>query len=390
MNKKAVAILGAIFILIAGTLGFLIYTKYGNRQKNESGATAKNEQKEPPPPSEPPLEPLPEPEPEPAPPDVGGAAKIVKLADEQIISPALFYDGTGISFFDQQGQLYQANLEDIGGTLQLSKKRSLEITPKAGIGRILWPAQGDNFIAEVSSLGKKNWSFYDSKLGVYTNLPPEVFSFDWAPDGQKIYYVWLENGKASLNVSDPDTKNWKKIDDMWEADNQLKVSPDGLNILYYQTNNASTTNSIKQTTPDGKIWLTLVKDGYNFGALWSPDSQKFIFAKKDPATQQYFLWLYNFFSGEIKNLRLPTIVDKIVWDKNSKTIYAAVPQSGLAGEDTLTEDNFVKMDTDSLEKTEYNSGGAKVDGRDLFLNKAADKLFFKNAQDGGLYYLDLK
>ncbi len=387
MNKKAIAILGAIFILIAGTLGFLIYSKYGGKKQADKATAAKNDQSAPPAPSPaPPLEPEPGP---PPPANVGGAAKIVKLTEEQIISPALFYDGTGVSFFDRQGQLYQANLEDIGGSLQLSKKRSLEIAPKTGISKILWPPQGDNFIAEISSSGKKSWSFYDSRLGAYTDLPAEVFSFDWAPDGQKIYYVWLANGKASLSVSDPDIKNWKKINDMWETDNQLKVSPDGLNILFYEINNASTTNSIKQTTRDGKIWLTLVKDGYNFGALWSPDSQKFVFAKKDPATQQYYLWFYNLFSGEIKNLRLPTTADKVVWDKNSKIIYAAVPKSGLAGEDALTEDNFAKIDVDSLEKIEYKSGSAKIDGRDLFLNQTADKLFFKNVQDGMLYYLDL-
>jgi Tol biopolymer transport system component len=141
-------------------------------------------------------------------------------------------------------------------------------------------------------------------------------------------------------------------------------------------------------TSDGKLWRGLVKNGQNSGVLWSPDGQKFLFGKKDPVTQNYQLWVYNLTSGEIKNLGLFTTVDKAVWDKDSNVIYAAVPTSGAAGS-TLTVDSFYRMDTATLDKKQYASSGASIDGRDLFLNATSDKLFFRNAQDGGLYYLDL-
>ena len=86
-----------------------------------------------------------------------------------------------------------------------------------------------------------------------------------------------------------------------------------------------------------------------------------------------------------------TTVEKAVWDKDGKTIYAAVPKtSSAAAEDGgLTEDGFYKIGVENLEKKEYAADGEKIDGQNLFLSLSGDKLFFRNAQDGGLYYLDL-
>jgi hypothetical protein len=55
----------------------------------------------------------------------------------------------------------------------------------------------------------------------------------------------------------------------------------------------------------------------------------------------------------------------------------------------LTTDPVFRVNVQTLEKKEYSLENQKIDGRDLFLNIAGDKLFFKNAQDGFLYYLDL-
>jgi hypothetical protein len=390
MNKKAIAILGAIFILIVGTLGFLIYAKYG---KKDNGST--------PPPANNVVDNQGD-----NPVDTGTDnyvtptttpsgynnlfSKFVKLTEqEQIVSPVLFFNGSGITFFDKDGKLYQADLQDEAGTLQLSNKRQLEIPAKFNIAKILWPSRSGNFIAEFHSFGKTSWSFYNNDTGFYTDLPEQVESLDWMPSGDKIIYVWLDSGKASLGIADPDTKNWKEISEMWELDNSIHISPDGLNILYYRTNNSESTNAINLTTPDGKLWRGLVKEGYNYGVLWSPDSSKFIFGKKERNSQKYQLWYYDLLGGEVKNLGLFTTVEKAVWDKDSRTVYASVPTQGAAEDGGLTTDTFYKIDVTTLEKKEFKPENLTIDGRGLFLNLSGDKLFFGNAQDGGLYYLDL-
>lgn len=388
MNKKAIAILGAIFILIVGTLGFLVYSKYANKSSppvaqtppadngtstQQSASSTDNSA------SATPVEPA------------APASNIVKLTSDQVVSPSLFFNGQGITYFDNQGNLFQSSLQDIGGQVQLSQKKQLNIPAKPNISRILWPARGDDFIAEFTDVsGKKSWSYFNSAAGQYADLPPQVESVDWMPNGAQIVYVWLDNGKATLSMANPDATNYKSLAEMWETDDELHVSPDGTQILYFETGNTGAANAVNSVTIDGKVWKGLVKNGFNSGVLWSPDGQKFLFGKKDINTQKYQLWVYNLTSGEVKNLGLFTTVDKAVWDQDSNVVYAAVPDSGTAGAGGLTADSFWRMDISTLEKKQYASDGSTlIDGRNLFLNTTSDKLFFKNAQDGGLYYLDL-
>jgi hypothetical protein len=381
MNKKAIAILGAIFILIVGTLGFLIYSKYASKTPtpptivNNATSTlpsaADNTASS---------TPLAE----------NNPSNIVQLTPDQVVSPALFFNGSGISYFDRQGNLYQAILQDNNGQLSLTSKKQLDIPQKSGISKILWPAKGNDFLAQLTdTAGKNTWSYFNSNTAVYTDLPKQVESVDWMPTGDKIMYVWLDNNKASLNLANPDTSNYQNLATMWETDDQLRVSPDGSQVLFFETQNSSANTFINSVTSDGKLWKSLVKNGQNFGVLWSPDGQKFLFGKKDPVTQNFQLWAYNLTSGEVKNLGLFTTVDKAVWDKDSNVVYAAVPITGTIGASSLTVDNFYRMNISTLDKKQYASSGNSIDGRDLLLNTTSDKLFFRNAQDGGLYYLDL-
>lgn len=381
MNKKAIAILGAIFLLIVGTLGFLIFSKYF------SGETA-NTVNTNPTPTITGTEPTPTPEV-----DVNqnNGAKVVLLSSDQVISPVLFYKGNGVDYFDPQGNLIQAEILDNNGQLSLTSKKQLAIPPKAGIKKVLWPSQTQDFIVQFKDAsGQMLYSYFNYDTGMYTDLPPQVTSLSWMPNGKQIMYVWVENGKASLSIADPNTKNYTKLTDMWELDNEIHVAPDGSQILYFQTENNALNNNINSVSIDGKVFKGLVKSGQNYGVLWSPDSQKFLFAKKDSATQIYSLWVYNLTSGEVRNTNLSTTVDKAVWDTTSNFVYAAVPNNPVVDTKALTIDTFYKIDISNYEKKPFETKDfGSIDGRDLIINITGDKLLFRNAQDGGLYYLDL-
>jgi type II secretory pathway pseudopilin PulG len=395
MNKKAIAILGAIFLLIVGTLGFLIYSKYSgsknSAKQNDTSQVSTSTQS-----SGIDASALGGNQNQVLPTDNGAnnansSAQAYKLIDDQVVSPVLFYNGNGITYFNKQGQLFQASIEDSGGQIVVSSKKQLEIPVKSNITKILWPQKGDNFIAQLNLNGKKAWSFFDSRNSMFIDLPASISSLDFLPNADKIYYIWSypdPNKHDTVNISNPDGKNYQKIGEMWNKNAQVFVSPDGLNVLYYRENNSDFINEIGLTTPDAKIWRSLVKEGYNYGALWSPDSKKFLFGKKNSTTQQYQLWYYDLYSGEVKNLGIFSTPEKAVWDKDSQTIYVAVPAQASAGS-ALTTDNFYKFNTSTFEKVEYNFSNQSLDGRDLFLNLNSNKLFFRNAQDGGLYYLDL-
>ena len=70
----------------------------------------------------------------------------------------------------------------------------------------------------------KSWSYYNSNSGNYTDLPAQIESVDWMPTGDKIMYIWLENGKATLNISDPDSKSGNLWRICRETDDIISVS----------------------------------------------------------------------------------------------------------------------------------------------------------------------
>lgn len=369
MNKKAIAILGAIFLLIVATLGFLIFMRSDDTATDTPPVTEN-------PSTENPVTENPD-----------EAQPVYNLTLDQVISPTLFFNGTGVTYFNSQGQLYQADLvPDSGGKLTFVQPRSLEIETRPGITRILWPQDGPDFIAETTNGTQKAWSYYRYSTGTYMDYPANIVSVDWMPDGQRIVYVWLENGKATLNVSDADLQNWQQVAEMWELDDTVYVSPDGQSVIYHQTGNASSTNPVYLTTPDGKLWKTPVPDGYNSGVQWSPDSQKFLFGRKEVNSGSYQLWYHNMVTGETKNTGLFTTPDKAVWSSDSKLVYAAAP-SGSEAMEVFYE---IFTTTPNLDRQEHGTGFITVvDAKDLFLNQEGDKLLFKNGQDNGLYYLDL-
>src|SRR6185295_9056599 len=101
MNKKAIAILGVIFLLIVGTLGFLIYSKYSAGPQKQAGNNP-TPSATPTPNPDPTANPTPTPGPDPtvAPSSTPSAsATVVKLTDDQVVSPVLFFNGLGVTYF---------------------------------------------------------------------------------------------------------------------------------------------------------------------------------------------------------------------------------------------------------------------------------------------------
>lgn len=377
MNKKAIAILGGIFILIVGTLGFIIWKKSSSKTDTTTTQTPTVVEQPTTVVDTPPVTP-------PTP-----TNQATKLTDEAVVTPALFFQGDGIAYFNRQGQLFRTNMSVTGSTVLLSDKTELTVPPKSNISKILWPAVGNSYIAESGTGASRQWSYYSPDSGSYIDLPSQVKSLSWIPGGNKILFAWVGNdGKATLNVSDPDTNNYHMITDLYEPDNEVSVSPDGQTVLFYRTQTSDQTkNTINTVTIDGKTFNSVVKDGYNKGVLWAPDSKKFLFTRLDPSTQTFSLWLSNITTGEIRNLGVNTSTTKAVWTKDSSSIVVGVPTSGVAGQG-VTTDTVYKIDISGANKTEV-SPGTVVDVEEPFLSLDGNILFFRNGQDGSLYYLML-
>ena len=166
-----------------------------------------------------------------------------------------------MTYMNSLGELIKSDFEtSANGQITLTRTRNLEIQKKAQISRILWPKSGDDFIVEFSvpsgsgtSLGK-SYSYFKFSTGSYIDLPAQVTSVEWMPNGDKIIYIWTDqdsagNLKSTLNIADPDTQNYATIAQLYESDDVLSLSPDGLNLILHRTQNTESVNKIVQTTP---------------------------------------------------------------------------------------------------------------------------------------------
>lgn len=382
MNKRAIAILGGIFILIVGTLGVVIYLRSRNSTTTDTPATPDVVVEQP-------TDVVPDNTDNPDNPSTPTGAAATKLTDEGVISPALFFQGDGIAYFNTSGDLFRTDMSISDNTVLLSNKSQLTVPQKNGISIILWPRVGSSYIAELGSGTSKQWSYYNPATGQYIDLPSQVKSLSWMPSGDKIMFVWVgSDGKATLNIGNPDTSGYQLLSDLYEPDNVISVSPDGQTVLFYRTQTSDLgKNTINSVTADGKIFNSVIREGYNKGILWSPDSKKFLFEKRDPSTGKFNLWFADISSGDVRNLGLATSETKAVWTKDSQSIVVAVPTSGTVGEG-ITTDTIYKVGLYDNSKTEF-APGVQLDARELFLSLDENTVFFKNAQDNALYYLPL-
>lgn len=385
MNRRAIAILGGLFLLIVITLGVLIY----QRSKTPATEVPIVTNQTPVEPIDTSSQTLPD-----VPNDTGSnqplptsSGRAEQLVSDQVISPVLFFQGDGVSYFTPDGNLVLHDVQRSGDQLLAVNRRTLSIPAKPGISKVLWPDAGNDFIVEFNLNGKRNWSYFNSQTQSFTDLPDKITSLTWLPGGQQIAYIWLDGGTSTFNISKPDNTNYQTLTDLYENNNEFAVSPDGKNVLYYQRENVSATNQIVLMSADGKNFKALVKDGYNFGVSWSPNSQGFVFGKRNPSTLIYDLYFGDIITGQTQSLGVATTIEKIVWDTDGYNLYAAVPQRGTIDRG-LTEDTIYKINTTTLQKKEFNPA-LPVDARNLFLTNTGDRLLFKNLQDGGLYYMDV-
>ena len=375
MNKRAIAILGAIFILIVATLGVLIFLR--SRSKDKPAAEEQPQEQT-----------YATPQEDPVPEEPVSAGLAVKLSDEHVLSPTLFFQGDGIAYFDSQGQLYNASLEKGASGYTMGNLRQITLPVRTGVGKVVWPATGNNFLVESKSAsGSRAWSVFNSVTNSYVDLPSNITTIDWLPDGETLVYIWLDSqGKSTLNVANTDNTSYQDVAEIWENDDEISVSPDGQSILFYRRDSKEAKNQINLTTPDGSLFRGIVLEGYNSGVLWAPDNRHFLFGRRN-ASGSYELWLGDITLGAVRGLGIITTTEKVVWSKDSQTIYAAVPKANSSSLG-LSEDQAVRINTETLEQKQYDLGSG-IDARDLFLSLTDDALFFKNAQDSTLYYLDL-
>lgn len=260
----------------------------------------------------------------------------ILLKDRKIFFPEISSDNQSIFYYDRNSDNFmQFSLID----------KKIKAVSKEGISwpeEVKWSPDQTKVLFKITNLPSAktenpfyiperpleaiNWFLYSFESRKQTLLPENIIEIVWTADGQKIVYQYLdkEKGINTLNIADPDGKNWHKIIDL----------ENGKIFL--------------ETLKTGEILYTSKEETDNFSVIKTDGTGK-------------------------RKISLPILVNinKIVWSLDGKSLFAAIR------EEKKTTDTFYKIDLETAQKQEIKyQSQTKTEAQDLMLTKDGKTLYF--------------
>lgn len=324
--------------------------------------------------------------------------RIYSLSDEAVVAPSVTDDGEKISFYTRaNGSVYKVFLNGEGKELYNSNNFS-------GLENISWSTDRSKVISRFNNNGKIEYSTYDYNIKKGFKLASGVEYAIWGNLGDQIFYKYTDSktGKRTINISNYDGSNWKKIADISMNDAWLMPVPQSSFVSFWNSPNSFNETSLNLVSTIGGEIRKIFSGRFGADYSWSPNGTKALVSYvESKGGAKIWLALINNNGGEFQNLNIPTFVSKCAWSKDSKTIYYALPtfssenyvlpndyQSGKIS----TADTFWKMDSASGKSeriVEVKDINNSYDASNLFLSPSEDILFFTNKKDGKLYGINL-
>lgn len=327
------------------------------------------------------------------------AGKIKTVSDEKISFPTLSSNAEAIEYYSPDlKKLQQISLEGkIGAGL------SLKSWP--GLSNIFWSPEKTKAILKFSgSNGQSSFSYFNFNEGKEVRLKDNLDMIVWQNEGKIAYkYYNPKTKERSLNISDPDGNNWKKLTDLEFRSVFIAPIPKTGFITYWNTANAQEETQLISITVLGADKKTLFKGKFGADYLWSSNGSKILVSHSDVQNgTKIELAVLDDKGGNYQNLGIPTFISKCVWASDNKTVYYAlpanIPEGSILPNDYNagkfnTVDTFWKIDTTTGKKERVielsEMKDQQVDAKNLFLNDDESVLFFVNKIDGKLYRISL-
>lgn len=147
-------------------------------------------------------------------------SEVKLLVSEKVISPILSFSNERVWYMTTQGRLFRIGL----GTQSQPEEYGLPQRIVSPV-RVVWPAEGNDFIVEQNIGGHARFLFYDSTKHTLAQYPPALRQPRFLGRGQRIAYTWVTAaGSHELKASDADGRNFEKISDLYRPDYRLEVS----------------------------------------------------------------------------------------------------------------------------------------------------------------------
>lgn len=325
------------------------------------------------------------------------ATNIVATINEDILGAAVSPDGFLYYYSLDERALKKASLDGKDKSVLLS---DFPGTPQ----RLLWSPKRDRVLIYLKQTnGQAIWHFADLVTKTLVPLKGEISRIAWNNLGDKIFYQYTDpkSGERTLNIANPDATGWKKIADLYH-DTFIAPIPQSANVSFWSRPNALEKTYFESVSSTGENRHTILSERFGADYLWSPNGEHvLVSAGAEKGGKDILLSTMNGNGGEFQSIAIPTIISKVIWSKDSKTIYYALP--GSLPEDAVlpndyfdkpihTKDTFWKMDTLSGKKSrllDLKELTQNFDSSDLFLSPNEDFLFFTDRSTKRLYRIGL-
>lgn len=306
------------------------------------------------------------------------------------------------------GKLYYYSFDDRAfkrSTLEGKDKETL-LSDLPGVpAQIAWsPKRGRVLVQLKLSDGRMLWHYADLSTKTLVPLRAEMSRLAWNNLGDRIFYQFTDpSGARSLNVSDPDGAAWKKLADLGGKDSFMAVVPQSTMVSFWGKPNAleaAAFETVSMTNGEGR--KTLLSGRFGGDYLWSPDGNRvLVSASNEKGGHALTLGVMNANGGQFQDLSIPTMVSKVVWSEDNRTIYYALPGSlpetavlpnDYFSQSLPSKDSFWRMDVESGKRTrlvELSDVTKSFDSTGLFLAPGEETLFFTDRQTKRLYRIDL-
>ena len=268
----------------------------------------------------------------------------------------------------------------------------------------IWSPDKSKVLLKSNANNQEYFLLFDIKNDTLLTLNKNINSVAWLSTSDKIVYKYLDptSHKSSLNMSDPDGKNWKKISDLPHDKFSFFQMPRSGLISFWNNGDAYYPTSFQTISFLGENSKILYKDSFGVDYLWDNSGSHVLVSQANTeGGTKVQLGVMNYNGEEFKDLGLPTFVSKCVWSNNGETIYCAlpgeIPENSILPNDYKagkfkTSDTFWKIDISTGEKerlVETSDINKAYDASQLFLNSDESILFFVNKEDKKLYKINL-
>lgn len=326
---------------------------------------------------------------------------IQSLAFETFLNEPVLFPGTA-----RDGLYYYSVRER---NLKHSNYRGDETTtvfhPITGmVKRLLWSPVFIGALAQIEREGQSLWYFLDTRNQSEVALKPEMSRLAWNTLGDGIFYQYTDpsNGERSLNQSRFDGSEWKKLTDLGTADHFIATIPQSSQVSFWTRPSGLEESRLESMSMVGNERKTLLAGKHGGDYLWSPDGRQVLAGSVETrGSAKPMIGVMDEKGGGYRDLNIPTLVNKIAWSRDSRTLYfaqpGAFPQDAVLpndyfGRPIITKDTFWKMNLKTGKRERLvplNEMNVAFDATELFLAPDETYLFFIDRESGKLYRINL-